>query len=42
MIVLGYFENRQQAVNQLFAMGHFYVALYMQEKINKQKYEELT
>ena len=43
MKLLGYIENPQQAVNQLFAMGHFQMALYMQQNINlKNQYGDLT
>ena len=44
MKLLGYLEKPQQAVNQLFAMGHFHLALYMQQNLNMKNnnYEELT
>jgi len=42
MKVKDYLENPQSAVNQLFALGHFDLALYMQQTINKQQYKDFT
>jgi len=41
MIVLGYFENRQQAINQLIALGQFDFAFKLIEYINNE-YEDFT
>ena len=41
MTILGYFENRRQAINQLIALGQFDFAFKLIEHINTQ-FEDLT
>ena len=41
MLVLGYFENRKQAINQLMALGKFDFAFQIIEHINEE-FKEYT